>query len=83
MAADSESSQQEHTSKPSAAKCAPYTGLMVLCFFLPLVGLILYLKWFNTQPARAKAAGNSASMGVLVYFICVSLVVLIIAALIH
>ena len=48
---------------------APNTGLAVLGFFIPLVGLILYLINKDTAPLKAKSAGKCA----LIVF-CVSLV---------
>ncbi len=44
-------------------------GWAVLGFFIPLVGLILYLVWRNEQPAKAKKAGIGALVGVIVNII--------------
>ncbi len=41
-------------------------GWAVLGFFLPLVGLILYLVWRNTKPQSAKKAGIGALVGFVV-----------------
>ena len=41
----------------------PSTGLNVLAFFLPLVGLILYLVYVDSTPRRAKAIGKFALIG--------------------
>ncbi|MDY5770291.1 MAG: zinc ribbon domain-containing protein [Anaerovoracaceae bacterium] len=41
----------------------PSTGLNVLAFFLPLVGLILYLVYIDSTPKRAKAIGKFALIG--------------------
>ena len=41
----------------------PSTGLNVLAFFLPLVGLILYLVYVDSTPRRAKAIGEFALIG--------------------
>lgn len=38
----------------------PSTGLNVLSFLIPLVGLILYLSWQNSTPIKAKAVGKWA-----------------------
>jgi hypothetical protein len=35
----------------------------VLAFFFPLIGLILYLVWFNSYPVRAKEIGMWALAG--------------------
>ena len=48
---------------------APSTGLAVLGFFIPLIGLILYLVNKDTAPLKAKSAGKGALIG-----FCVSLV---------
>ena len=44
---------------------APSTGLAVLSFFFPLVGLILYVVNMNTSPLKAKSAGKGALIGVI------------------
>lgn len=41
-------------------------GWSILCFFIPIVGLILYLVWKETSPAKAKAAGVGALVGFVV-----------------
>lgn len=55
---------------PPPNQAAPLTestaGWTVLGFFLPLVGLILYLVWSSDQPLRAKAAGKGALISVIV-----------------
>lgn len=45
---------------------APSTGFAVLGFFIPLVGLILFLLCTSTQPLKAKSAGKGALIGVAV-----------------
>lgn len=45
---------------------APSMGFAVLGFFLPIVGLILYLCMFNSAPLRAKSAGKGAVAGFVV-----------------
>jgi len=42
-------------------------GWSVLGFFMPIVGLILYLVWMNDRPKDAKAAGKGALISVIVY----------------
>lgn len=49
------------------AQDAPNMGFAVLCFFFPLLGLILYLIWKDTMPLRAKSAGKGALIGVIAY----------------
>lgn len=38
-------------------------GWSLLGFFIPIVGLILYLVWKETSPSKAKAAGYGALIG--------------------
>lgn len=44
------------------------TGCLIggLCFFFPIVGLILYLIWKETKPESAKFAGKWALIGFIV-----------------
>lgn len=44
-------------------------GWGVLGFFIPLVGLILFLVWKDTKPRSAKSAGIGALVGVIVSFV--------------
>ena len=39
-------------------------GMKWLCFFIPLVGLILYLIWKDDKPVAAKECGKFALIGV-------------------
>lgn len=41
-------------------------GFAVLCFFFPIVGLILYLVWKDEKPLKAKSCGKGAIIGVIV-----------------
>lgn len=41
-------------------------GYAVLGFFIPIVGLILYLIWKDSTPLRAKSAGKGALVSVIV-----------------
>ena len=41
-------------------------GWAVLGFFIPIVGLILYLVWKNELPLRARSCGKGALIGVIV-----------------
>lgn len=38
-------------------------GWSFLGFFIPIVGVILYLVWIGTSPKKAKAAGLGALIG--------------------
>ena len=44
---------------------APSFGYKILGFFLPVVGLVLYLVWREQTPLRAKSAGKGALWGVI------------------
>ena len=44
---------------------APSTGFAVLGFFIPIVGLILYLINKDSSPLKAKSAGKGALAGVI------------------
>lgn len=44
-------------------------GWAVLGFFIPIVGLVLFLVWKNTKPQCAKMAGIGALVGA-----CLSLI---------
>ena len=44
-------------------------GWGILGFFLPIVGLILFIAWHNSKPNSARAAGLGALISVIVNFI--------------
>tara|TARA_B110000116_G_C16576493_1_gene464300 strand:- start:277 stop:492 length:216 start_codon:yes stop_codon:yes gene_type:complete len=39
-------------------------GMKWLCFFIPIVGLVLYLVWGSEKPVAAKECGKFALYGV-------------------
>ena len=41
-------------------------GMKWFCFFIPLVGLILYLIWKDDKPVAAKECGKFALIGVVI-----------------
>ena len=43
---------------------APSMGFAVIGFFLPIVGLILYLFFKEKSPMKARSAGKGALIGV-------------------
>ena len=49
-----------------ASNDAPSTGCAVLGFFIPIVGLILYLINKDTAPQKARSAGRGALIGFIV-----------------
>lgn len=44
----------------------PSTGLNILAFLFPVIGLILFLCFQKTTPVRAKAIGKWALIGFIV-----------------
>lgn len=44
-------------------------GLNLISFFLPLVGLILFLIWQDDYPLKAKGCGKWALIGVVTSFV--------------
>lgn len=50
-------------SPAAAADDEPTTILKVACFFVPVVGLILYCLYQNDKPNSAKAYGKMALIG--------------------
>ena len=53
----------ENNKVSTVAADAPNMGWAVLGFFIPLVGLILYLVNKDTYPLKAKSAGKGALIG--------------------
>ena len=45
---------------------APSRSMMALGFFVPVVGLVLYLVWKDQTPLKAKSAGKGALIGFIV-----------------
>ena len=58
--------KQNQSTNPSDTGSA---GWAVLGFCFPIVGLILYLVWRDTEPKNAKMAGKGALIGVIVYVV--------------
>ena len=69
-----------NTSKPAVNDGKSF-GLALLGFFVPLVGLILYLIWKDDTPLRAKSAGKGALAGAIlgVIFIIAFIVLFFVA----
>ena len=44
-------------------------GIKWLCFFIPIVGLILYLMWKSEKPVAASECGKFAIYGVIFGFV--------------
>ena len=45
----------------------PSTGINVLCFFIPVIGLTLYFAWKSMYPKKAKSALKVALIGFLTW----------------
>ena len=59
---------------------APSAGFAVLGFFIPVVGLILYLVWKDQTPLKARSAGKGALISVIVTVAFYLLMIIIVAA---
>ena len=58
-------------------------GWIALCFFFPLIGVILYLVWYDEHRRRAKYAGKGALISVIVSVaagIIIPIIMVIVAA---
>ena len=53
----------------------PVGGLGIICFLIPLVGLILYLIWKDIKPIKSKGAGKSALWGFIVLIILNAIII--------
>lgn len=40
------------------------TLIFVISFLIPIVGIVLWLVWNDSQPAKSKAAGKGAVWGI-------------------
>ena len=64
------SQQNNQYSQPqnmnTSSQDIPSTGLNILSFFFPLVGLILYVVNVDSKPVMAKAIGKWALIGFIV-----------------
>ena len=54
------------TDQQASGADAPSAGFAVLGFFVPVVGLILYLMWKRQTPLKARSAGKGALISVIV-----------------
>ena len=50
-------------------KDKPSIGFAILSFFIPLVGLILFLVWKKDMPIKAKSCGIGALIGFILSFL--------------
>ncbi|MFR6099909.1 MAG: zinc ribbon domain-containing protein [Thomasclavelia ramosa] len=60
---------QNYNNSNVKADDAPSAGFAVLSFFIPIVGLILYIVWKNEYPAKAKSCLKGLIVGVVLYVI--------------
>jgi hypothetical protein len=61
---------------------APSLGFAWLCFFFPIVGLILYLIWKDQYPLKAHSCGKGALISVIVSAILFVFYIILIVSLI-
>lgn len=52
-------------------------GFAALCFFFPIVGLILFIVWHDSLPLRARSCGKGALAGVITY-VCLVVILYVI-----
>ena len=55
-------------------------GWGILGFFVPLVGLILYLVWKDEKPKSAKMAGKGALISFMIYIVMLVIYIIFIVA---
>jgi hypothetical protein len=68
---------QDFNPENSNAYDVPSTGLNIISFLIPLVGLIVYLTEKDKSPIKAGSAGKSALWGVGVSFVLVIISVIV------
>ncbi len=61
--------QSNHERNYNKEDLEPSTGYAILGFFIPIVGLILYLVWKSEKPGPSKSAGTGALIGFIIGFI--------------
>ncbi len=66
--------------RPGSPEDASSFGYAMLGFFVPIVGLVLWLVWRDTLPLRAKSAGKGALTAVLLNVVVVVIYVLYVVA---
>lgn len=67
-------SSQSYPDAPARSEDSGSFGWAVLGFFIPIVGLILYLVWRSEKPRSARQAGRGALVSVILNVILVILV---------
>jgi hypothetical protein len=78
-AQETSSSQESEQPAPAPATDAYHpmpgdaksTGLAILCFFFPMIGLILWLVWKDQYPLKASSCSKGAIIGVIVYVLLI------------
>ena len=83
------SSQYRYNDQPISKPSAPVVndgksfGFALLGFFVPLVGLILYLIWKDDTPLRAKSAGKGALAGAILGVIFIIALIVLFAVTVY
>lgn len=66
----------DNVQKQNASEDSSSFGFAVLGFFIPIVGLILFLIYEGKKPKRAKSAGKGALIGFITRVILVIILVI-------
>ena len=61
--------RQQQYGQPVNTLDIPSPGMNVLCFLIPVVGLILYLVWKDQTPVKAKDCGKFAIAGAITWVV--------------
>lgn len=67
--------QQSYQGQSYASDDESHFGFAVLSFFIPVVGLVLYLVWNKEYPKKAKSCLKGLLTGVILYVVGVCCVV--------
>ena len=65
-----------HTTEPDV----PSTGLNIISFLFPVIGLILYLVYHEKSPTKAKSVGKWALISFIIGLIPILLMIILEAA---
>ncbi len=62
-------SRVNHLESAEASRDSGSVGWTVLGFFIPIVGLILFLVWLRSKPNNSNAAGAGCLAGILIWYV--------------
>lgn len=76
--------QNYYSAQPSSSVNSPKDeksfGIALLGFFVPIVGLILFLVWKDSSPLKAKSAGKGALTGFIIATVSFVLLIILLFA---